>query len=248
MGCSSGKVIKILDETPDKKTISKHINEEINLSENNFHEDIVEKFISKSVVSKYFQYISHNFEQSYVNWEFSGLFSIIRDDLKNIFKRFKIELKIPEDNFTISIREKNFKLECKPACKNDLDFYIPLFFSEFILYPTSLIQKSKIKRIVFVNSILFSDNENIDQYRAAVPDYIHTDSIYVSTKERNVTYIKNIIHHEFFHCIDSINNNYFEDDQWMLLNRKGFVYEKNNFFDNADLTGFISPCSLSGME
>ena len=110
--------------------------------------------------------------------------------------------------------------------ENNCDSYLPIFFHEFSLYPISYIKKSQIKFFYFTNTLTFSA-ETYSQYRAAVPDYCDdTMALNYCCKETLSSYIRNIIHHEFFHFVDYIEDYkiYDSDPKWEACNESCFKY------------------------
>jgi hypothetical protein len=247
MGCSSDKP-KILYDIHPKLDRPISLKSE---SSYTFNMDLIEKFLFKPRVREYFQKISQNlyFIDSNDVLVFSGLFETIKDDLINLFKRLKIDLIIPTKSNT-TIHSDGFRIDYHPSTKHDLDFFIPLFLFEFSLYSESLINNTKLKSIIFVNSLFYSSDLLTNQYRAAVPDYLQTHSLYLCTKERNPHYIRNIIHHEFFHYVERAYDKTFGDEEWKNFNISGFEYGKDNYFGENlnEYKGFVSFCSLYGLE
>ena len=247
MGCSSDKEKNLYDrhQNNEKQSCLKY--QPIFL----FNLDLIDKFLFKPRVREYFQKISQNLDLINKTDEsvFPGLFETIEDDMRNLFKRLNIEFIIPTKSNSITHSDR-FIINYHPPTKHDLDFFLPIFILEFSLYPASLIKKTELKSIIFVNSIFYSSDVITNEYRAAVPDYLHTQSLYLSTKERNPQYIRNIIHHEFFHYIDWADDKTFEDNEWKSLNFSGFEYGKVDFLveNMNDYKGFVNFCSLHGLE
>jgi len=132
--------------------------------------------------------------------------------------------------------------------------YLEYFAPEFSLYPPSLIQNTKLKRIIFCRDLVFAG-----QKRNAFPDY-HNDTLYYDTVDgaSNQTYKRKVIHHEFFHIIDLRDDGVlFGDDVWKTLNRKDFLYglggaRAQTLAGTATLTdrypGFLNHYSTTGVE
>ena len=148
-----------------------------------------------------------------------------------------------------------YKME--PLSEEDINFFIPLLALELSLYPKSFISKLSLNQIVVCHSAIFH-TDSIEQYRAAIPDYEYpTYGMIYCAKERSISYIRIVIHHELFHYYDQMHhgNLYQDDDTWQLFNPQGFKYGKGgwsrrtarqlkqNLFDY-----FITDYSTTGIE
>ena len=144
-------------------------------------------------------------------------------------------------------------MECSPSSTNDLDFYMPLFLFEILLYPKSFIKNSKINSFTFINSLNFV-TPDYQQYRAACPEYYKTKSLYLCTKERSPVYIRTVIHHEFFHYVDFIDDGTYDEPKWNKLNYPGFKYGKGGAYErewkplDPETKGFLNFYSTTGIE
>lgn len=124
---------------------------------------------------------------------------------------------------------------------------------EWCIYPKSFIKKSKLKNVIFVNRIQFT-TPFFSQYRAGCPETNQTESLVLSTKERNFLYIRIVIHHELFHYIDWVDDFSYEDEGWEELNVPGFKYGKGGEYErewiklDPDAKGFINHYSTSALE
>lgn len=123
---------------------------------------------------------------------------------------------------------------------------------EFWIYGKSFIKKSKLKKINLVHNIVYKNSE-YTQERAGWPEYEESKSITYAINENNLTYIRIVLHHEFFHYFDFSDDLSYDDDEWEKLNQKGLKYgdggdserewirlEKNKF-------GFINHYSTSSL-
>lgn len=214
--------------------------------------DLLMKFLKKTKIKDYFSYILKTKNLAVDNnTRFKGLYSEIKDLILELFKRYQIDYQIPLVDTVVDV--DIYKLECTPSTDEDLDLYMPLFFFEFCLYPKSYILNSKIKSVIFVNSITFSE-EGYSQYRAACPEYNKTFSLYYSTKERSINYIRQVIHHEYFHYVDWVDDGTYEDKDWRGLNMSNFSYgnggKNERDFKQLDdkCKGFLNFYSTTGIE
>jgi hypothetical protein len=214
--------------------------------------DIINKLLNLPKMKKYIDlflnigYLNENFypEVEDIHLEVIPLLDIL-------FSRFKINYKISKEEIVVDVI--SYKLECTPCTNKDLDLYLPIFLLEFCLYPKTFIEKSKVRSVVFINSLEFSTSQ-YSQYRAACPEYNKTLSMYYCTKERSITYIRTVIHHEFFHYVDWTDDLTFEDKEWRTFNRKDFQYGNGGQYERVwiplspDCLGFINHYSTTGIE
>lgn len=145
-------------------------------------------------------------------------------------------------------------IDGQSATLADLQRYEPLFCQEFSLYPKSLVQKTRLRRIVMCHELKFSG-----QRRYAIPDFEH-DTLYldVGTNDQPAIYLRKVIHHEFFHIVDYRDDGrLYEDERWKSLNRPDFKYGKGGSSalgvpTTGELTtkysGFLTHYSTTGVE
>ena len=147
----------------------------------------------------------------------------------------------------------SFDIEGEPATESDLDCYTPLFFMEFWIYGKSFIKKSKLKKIILLHNIMYKNSE-YTQERAGCPEYETSRSITFATHERNLAYIRIVLHHELFHYIDYSDDLNYDDDGWDILNQKGFEYgnggdsEREWIKLEKNQIGFINHYSTTALE
>jgi len=146
------------------------------------------------------------------------------------------------------------KIEGENAAAKDIHRYERLFCEEFSLYPQTLIQKTKLRRVVLCGQLKF-----VGQRRYAVPDFEH-DTYYldVGTEYLSASYLRHVIHHDFFHIVDyQDDGRLYEDERWKLLNPPDFRYGNGgaaalNNPDTGALTnkypGFLTHYSTTGVE
>src|SRR5262249_29172865 len=117
-------------------------------------------------------------------------------ELEKLAKTYKI--KVAHADLSFPVKTTHGTINGKDAGKKELQEYAGLFASEFALYPTELVRRSRLKRIVLCRGLSFAG-----QRRSAIPDYEH-DVLYldVSRGTDNKTYLRKVIHHEFFHIVD----------------------------------------------
>ena len=221
--------------------------------ENMENHDILKSFLSKPLVQTYFNELFRP-NKNIKNFQYKkikGIFNEMKSDMDNLFKRFKIKYKIPTSKFKINII--SYKIESNPCDSEDLDMYIPLFFLEFLIYPKSFIKNSKIKQIIFVHDIQFT-TPFYSQERAGCPEHQQTKSLILAAAERNFLYIRIVMHHEFFHYVDWIDDYSYEDEKFEKLNEPNFSYGKGGEFErewiklDKGTKGFINHYSTTGLE
>lgn len=132
--------------------------------------------------------------------------------------------------------------------------YLSLMVREFSVYPKEFLQRSKLKRIVVCRDLAYAD-----QKRAAIPDFAGR-TLYLDCERgsQSLRYQRGVIHHEFFHLIDYVDDGaVYEDANWSALNPTGFHYGKGGAAVQKDPTqsmfrnptaGFLTNYSVSGVE
>lgn len=175
------------------------------------------------------------------------------DALAKLAKTYKIEIVTTAPTFPV--QTAHGKIEGKAAGKKDVENYSGLFVAEFGLYPPDLIKRSKLKRVVLCDELSFAG-----QRRNAIPDY-ENDTLYLDVVrgKENKTYVRKVIHHEFFHIIDYRDDGQvYEDERWAKLNPADFKYDRGGgtgaqgTADTSVLTdkypGFLNHYSTTGAE
>jgi hypothetical protein len=173
-------------------------------------------------------------------------------DVEKVAKTYEVEIVTVEPHFPVAMRSG--KIDGHSADKSLVENYAPLFVAEFTLYPPDLVKRTKLKRIVFCKDLAFAG-----QLRNAIPDFEH-DTLYleVDRGSRNKTYLRKVIHHEFFHIIDYRDDgSVYRDPRWAALNPAEFKYgtggsNAQNIRSTSVLTdmypGFLNHYSTTGVE
>jgi hypothetical protein len=173
-------------------------------------------------------------------------------ELEKIAKAYKVEIVTADPSFPV--KTTHGTIDGKGTYKQDLKEYTSLFAPEFTLYPADLVKRSQLKRVVFCNELSFAG-----QRRNAIPDFEH-DTLYidVSRGKYSKSYLRKVIHHEFFHIIDLRDDgSLYKDERWEALNPADFKYgnggrNAQDLMQTSLLTdkfpGFLNHYSTTGVE
>lgn len=173
-------------------------------------------------------------------------------DLAALAETLKLVIEQPAAPFAVQL--KHGIIEGKAASAPDLQAYRGLFMSEFALYPPELIKRAELARVILCSELAFGG-----QRRNAVPDFPnHALYLDVSRGSSNRTYLRKVIHHDFFHIIDYRDDkSLYKDDAWATLNPAGFTYgtggrNAQDLATTSVLTsqypGFLNHYSTTGVE
>jgi hypothetical protein len=173
-------------------------------------------------------------------------------ELANLAGRLGIEIVTSDPVFPIATTHG--AIEGRSADPADLERYAAIFASEFGRYPAELMRKTNLKRVVLCSELKFAAHR-----RTAIPDFEH-DTLYydVGRGSYDETYVRKVIHHEFYHLIDFLDDGkLYEDAAWAALNPAGFEYGSGG--RNAQgmgstslltdkFSGFLNHYSTTGVE
>lgn len=165
----------------------------------------------------------------------------------------KYGLKVVWKDGVYPVKSYHGLIQAANASLSDLERYAPTLAGEFLIYPPSLVRRSRLARIVLCRDLSFAG-----QARAALPDYEH-DTLYLDVVSGNYNnaYQRSVIHHEFFHIIDYRDDGeVYSDLQWAKLNPGTFRYGTGgvNMQENrlsslpTELPGFLTTYATSGVE
>lgn len=135
-----------------------------------------------------------------------------------------------------------------------INSYARLLVTELGLYPKELFKRARLSRIVLCRDLSFAG-----QRRNAVPDFEH-NTLYLEVERgaENPNYMRQVIHHDFYHMIDYRDDGQvYGDSHWATLNKGGFRYgaggaSVQNNSRTGVLTesypGFLNHYSTTGVE
>lgn len=141
----------------------------------------------------------------------------VERDLAAISRKYQIEVMVA--NSGTKVYEACGLISGKPVGITELREYAPLFMAEFNLYPSDLLHRVGLKRVVLCKELRLNG-----QPRSAIP---HFDRciLYLDTNpgEFYAINLREVIHHDFYHMIDFAQCG-LRDDVWKSLNPAGFKY------------------------
>ena len=194
------------------------------------------------------------FLQNLSNFSYNNFFpnfsAEILTGIETIFKNLNLKLELIKTEKIIT--HKNYFYTLTAIKEENINFYLPLISLEFSLYPKNFINKINLKKIILCDEILI----NNQTYRSGISDCDYEiQAMIYSTKEKNLKYIRNVIHHELFHYYYLSDKKFFEknDFYWESFNPKNFVYNNNNNNDLLEneylnLNSFVSEFSKKSLE
>jgi len=173
-------------------------------------------------------------------------------EIARLAERYAIE--IVADAPTFPVKTEHGVVDGKPAKRAAIQAYATLLIPEFSLYPPELVKRAQLKRIVLCEELSFAD-----QRRGAIPEY-GSDTLYLDVSRGNYSpsYLRKVIHHEFFHIVDyKDDGKVYTDEQWAALNAPGFKYggggksaqgEANASILTDKVPGFLTLYATTGVE
>ena len=167
--------------------------------------------------------------------------------IETIFSNLNLKLELIKTEKIIT--HKNYFYKLTAIKDENINFYLPLISLEFSLYPKNFIKKIHLKKIVLCDEILINDKD----YRSGIADRDYEiQAMIYSTKEKNLKYIRNVIHHELFHYYYLSDKGCFEtnDFYWEVFNPKNFQYNNNDLIQNEflNVNSFVSEFSKKSLE
>ena len=185
--------------------------------------------------------------------------------LDNLKARYSIEITVPREPFFVWFEHGQYLtgIEGRPATSEEAGWYISLFAEEFGLYPPLLVEKAKLKHVVLCGQVFRSQKPNPEAERFAgyvVMDrqplsFMHVPCggvpvaakglLYLSVTwgRDDREYVQQMIHHEFYHCVQPHQFGFMGDLGWADLNPRDFVYGPGGVAANygPDPTFWIMP-------
>ena len=174
--------------------------------------------------------------------------------------KLEVEIKAFEKKYGVKLSLAGHKFEpevnrISGVDSNKVDAYLPLFLSEFNLYPPEFTRKCGLKKIVFCKQLAYAG-----QFRAGIPGY-QAEGIMFYDVERgsySPSYQRHTVHHEFFHLFDlKDDGKVYKDTLWAGLNDPKFKYGDGGVSVQNDTSqglitfkrpGFLNKYSTSGVE
>lgn len=178
--------------------------------------------------------------------------NVARSPIEELADRYQLTIITSHPEFPM--RTYHGLIEGREADPKYLESYLPIFASEWSLYPVELIRRTRLQRIILCTGLSFAG-----QARTAIPDFARNDLyIDVARGRHSEQYTRKVIHHEFFHIIDYRDDgSLYADERWSALNPLGFHYGtggKNAQNDatvsllDGRLQGFLNRYSMTAVE
>lgn len=171
-------------------------------------------------------------------------------DFKEIEAKYGHRVELRQAVFTDQAR--GYKIEGDAASGEAMERYAPLWIKEWSRYPSGLMAKAKVSKIVFAEKLSLNG-----QIRAAVPAF-DLDAMYFDPAlgAHSPGYQRGVIHHEFFHMMDYRMGKLKVDPEWAALNPKDFKYGEGGAKMRTsgvgnltkDIPGFLTLYGTSAME
>ena len=165
--------------------------------------------------------------------------------------RFGIEVVTPAGDVSISYGFETIR--ASNADQDQIDRFGPTLAEEFSIYPTDLVQKTKLRRLVLCTNLTLR-SEPV----AALPEF-QRNLLFLDAGAlaKDMRYARRAIHHEFFHIIDCRDDSkLYSDPEWQALNTPNFRYGNGGWSardpESGILTekypGFLNHYSTTGVE
>jgi hypothetical protein len=176
----------------------------------------------------------------------------VRAELARLAETYAID--VVAENAKFPVKTTHGVIDGKAARGASIESYATLFIPEFSLYPPELVKRAELKRVVLCEELTFADRR-----RGAIPDYEH-DTLYLDVSRGNYSpsYLRGVIHHEFFHIVDyKDDGDVYADEKWAALNAPGFKYGTGGRAAQGDANmsivtdkqpGFLTLYSTTGVE
>jgi hypothetical protein len=140
-------------------------------------------------------------------------------DLRNLSEKYGLQILTQPSEFPAAFNHG--PIEGREATPEEVAWYGPILASEWNLYPVDLIKRTRLKRLVLCKDLSYAK-----QKRTAIPDF-DADTLYLDVVRgrKNDLYVREVIHHEYYHIIDLRDDGkLYQDDEWVKLNPPGFKY------------------------
>ncbi|HUN81734.1 MAG TPA: putative zinc-binding metallopeptidase, partial [Phycisphaerae bacterium] len=161
--------------------------------------------------------------------------------------KYAVTIEVAAQRFSVPWGEK--AITGRRPSREALNAWLPIFESEWNLYPLSLVSNSGLERIVFCSNLAF------DHHRVGGLADIRKNTIYydIDSRQGHEYSTRRGIHHEFFHMIDFKDQTMYGDLKWRVLNPRGFSYSNpteptHNMFStwwSIRADGFLTDYSMT---
>jgi len=173
-------------------------------------------------------------------------------DMDRISSRLGIRFEVPVTTYSSS--DDGWTYAGKRPPTPLLESMRRLTVNEIARYPRPLVKLAGLKRVVILRGITLDGASRGTTYSTEQGTlYVDVDDLYTGGQE----YMRQVIHHETFHMLDTFAGTVEADPVWNALNRKGFKYGKGGESMQDDPSagvytlkypGFLNRYSTSGQE
>jgi len=173
--------------------------------------------------------------------------------LEELERKYSIRVVVAPERF--AVRWGSLKLITGDVPKETkASSYSELLLAEFGIYPVSFVKKSRLWAIY-----LCADLRYHGERRTAIPDH-RRNILYLDVERARHAerYVRKVIHHEFFHMVDIVDDGeLYRDPGWARLNSDTFRYGRGGAAMQRDpdaslpddsTPGFLNRYSTSGIQ
>jgi len=183
----------------------------------------------------------------------------LRSQVEQLERDYGIEFVLDNPGFPIEAQD-NRVVRGDSASLSQLQKYLPMFIEEWRLYPSSVMRRAQLTRVIITDDLNvsgygfvsgFCDSKN----RAIFYNFFtfRLDEFEFYEKWMSV-FLRVEIHHELFHFLDHrMRQDIYSDSTWEALNSPEFRYKESVYYSDepANVTsyfgGFISPYSRASI-
>jgi hypothetical protein len=190
--------------------------------------------------------------------------------LDDVRTGYRIQITVPAEPFDVHLERGQYltSVEGRPATSEEAAWYIPLFAEEFGLYPRLFVESTRLRRVVLCGELLRSQQPNPKAKRSASRTRPHRQPLWfdhklcggipdgkngilylaLSWERDDPEYLRELLHHEFYHCVQWQQFGRSGDPEWAALNSPNFVYGPGGLAANygSDPTFWVMPAEEWG--